>query len=119
MICSQWEFLISFGLLVLFFHWSVCALMILTDIENAEPNWRTAVGLSQNPDVADDDAPAAAAYTADTIARLLKQGRYEYDPDTLFNRNYHHSYHHSGPHSDQFSGQSRPFSRRIHSTLQQ
>jgi hypothetical protein len=49
LLMRQWAFVFAFCMLALFFHWSVCALMILTDLENAEPNWKTAVNLAQIP----------------------------------------------------------------------
>jgi hypothetical protein len=75
----QWAFIFAFSMLVIFFHWSVCALMILTDLENAEPNWQTAVNIAQIPQVFDDDDDdGVRLLSAGDITRLLQSGEEHY-----------------------------------------
>jgi hypothetical protein len=50
LLMRQWAFIKTFLMLALFFHWSVCGLMILTDVEGADPNWQTMVRLQQAGD---------------------------------------------------------------------
>jgi hypothetical protein len=74
LLMRQWAFIKTFLLLALFFHWSVCGLMILTDLEGADPNWQTVVRLAQegNADLpvgtGDGDGDGGFA------ARFLKAG---------------------------------------------
>jgi potassium voltage-gated channel Eag-related subfamily H protein 2 len=67
LLMRQWAFFKTFLLLALFFHWSVCALLILTDLEGADPNWMSVVTEKQNP-AADEEAVAEA------VGRFLKSG---------------------------------------------
>eukprot|EP00935_MAST-01C_sp_MAST-1C-sp1_P002818 g2818.t1 len=73
---STWQFLNTFIILVIAFHWSSCLWMILANIEGADPNWQTPYKLS-----ADDEYNTTAGYyyssdssgaDASASGRLLK-----------------------------------------------
>jgi hypothetical protein len=45
LLMRQWEFIKCFFMLLTLFHWSVCGLMVLTSLEEAEVNWKTVAEL--------------------------------------------------------------------------
>jgi hypothetical protein len=45
LLMRQWSFIKTFFMMLTLFHWSVCGLMVLTSLEEADPNWLSIVEL--------------------------------------------------------------------------
>jgi hypothetical protein len=65
LLMRQWSFIKTFVLLALFFHWSVCGLMIITEVEGADPNWQSVVLEQQGGGEAVEPSAVPSPFSSD------------------------------------------------------